>query len=70
MAYLRVPGGLNGTFQKVVQGYLGGFASLMTNENLLDSTFAPDARLYNLETMKLIKNVESPQDAIDTCKNL
>lgn len=70
MVYSQVSGGLAGTYDKVVDGYLGGFATLMTNELLLDFKFAPDARLYDLETMEYIKNVESPQDAIDTCKGL
>lgn len=70
VVYARVSGGLAGTYKKVVEGYLGGFATLMTDEFVLDFKVAPDARLYDLETMEYIKNVESPQDAIDTCKGL
>lgn len=70
VVYTRVPGGLAGTYEKVVKGYLGGFATLMTNELVLDFEYAPDARLYDLETMKYIKNVESPQEAIDACNSI
>lgn len=69
--YLRVPGGLSGTYKKVVQGYLGGFASVMTNAtNFLDFEFAPDARVYNLETMEFIKNVETPEQAVAACESI
>lgn len=68
VVYTRVPGGLTGTYDRVVKGYLGGFATLMTNELVLNFEYAPDARLYDLETMEYIKNVESPQDAIDSCR--
>lgn len=70
VVYALVPGELAGTNDKVVDGYLGGFATLMTNENLLKFKTAPDARLYNLETMEYMQNVNTPQEAIDACNDL
>lgn len=71
MVYLRVPGGLAGTHKKVVEGYLGGFANLMTDDaKILDFKFAPDARIYNLETMEYVKNVTTPEQAVEACNAL